>query len=237
MQGDLPSHPKLLDYLAISFMENGWSRKALHRLIVTSQAYQRASDVAGDDERADAERLLVRFPRRRLEAEIIRDGSLVAAGMLEDGMYGPPVRPVQPAAAVGADYRKSRWKASQGVDRNRRSVYTYQKRTAPFAMFTTFDATSGEACVAERDVSNTPLQALTLMNDPMFIEIAEGYGKRIDALEEDRDTKIATAFRWMLTRPPSEAEMQMLREFSDEHPSSTALARVILCLDESISKN
>lgn len=238
MQGEAPSHPELLDYLAVEFMDRGWSVKQLHRLIVTSQTYQQSSGKSGDPRPAQYARLLPRFPRIRLEAEIIRDTSLAAAGLLNDKMYGPPVRPPQPVAATrAANYSQSQWIASEGADRYRRSLYTYQKRTAPFAMFTTFDATSGEACVAQRDVSNTPLQALTLMNDPMFIEISEAYGERMAAVEGPAQQKIATGFRWLMTRPPKGDEVAMLEEFYAEHQNWAALARVLLCLDEAITKN
>ncbi|MEL7338111.1 MAG: DUF1553 domain-containing protein, partial [Planctomycetota bacterium] len=151
--GTLPTHPDLLDYLAIEFMDNGWSIKRLHRLIVTSETYQQSSVFSSDDAATVVDRLLGRLPRNRLEAEIIRDASLAAAGLLSEKMYGPPVRPPQPASARAANYSRSQWNASAGEDRYRRSIYTYQKRTAPFAMFTTFDAGSGEACIARRDVS------------------------------------------------------------------------------------
>jgi len=237
MQGELPMHPELLDFLAVELMDKGWSIKNLHRLIVTSQTYQQSSAIDPREEHPMAERLLSRFPRTRLEAEIIRDASLAAAGLLENKMYGPPVRPPQPEAARSANYSKSSWRASEGVDRYRRSVYTYQQRTAPFAMFTTFDASSGEACVARRDVSNTPLQSLTLMNDPMFLEIAEAYGKSMAAFEGETHEKITSGFRKLLTRAPSETELQMLAAFHDRNDDWTALARILLCLDESITKN
>ena len=237
MQGESPSHPELLDDLAVGFMDDDWSLKKLHRLIVTSGTYQQSSEVRADDDHPEAQRLLQRFPRTRLEAEIIRDASLSVAGLLNEKMFGPPVRPTQPTAAVSANYSKSKWTASAGAERFRRSVYTYQKRTAPFAMFTTFDATSGEACVARRDTSNTPLQALTLMNDPMFLESAEAFGKRMADVEGDVTTKITTGFRELLTRKPTAAELALLVEFYILHSDWTAVARTLLCLDESITKN
>jgi len=203
-------------------------------LIVTSETYQQSSKF--DLPIPEAERLLQRFPRRRLEAEVIRDSSLAASGLLVDKMYGPPVRPPQPAGAA-ANYSKSEWKTSEGSDRYRRSVYTYQKRTAPFAMFTTFDASSGESCLARRDVSNTPLQALTLMNDPMFVEISEALGKRMEAVGGSDEDKVVIGFRWVMTRRPSDAELEMLGAFHQKHSDWTALARVLLCLDEAITKN
>ena len=219
MQGALPSNQKLLDHLAVSLVENRWSIKQLHREIVLSATYQQEQ-----------------FPRTRLEAEIIRDGALRAAGLLSEKMFGPPVRPPQPAGVTEVAYGSPKWKPSGGEDRYRRSIYTYQKRTAPFAMFTTFDGSSGEACIARRDVSNTPLQALTLMNDPMFVEIAEAFGKSIAAHAGDDRSKIQHAFRRVLTRPPSDSELAHLARFRSKHSSWTALARVLLSLDEAITK-
>ena len=234
MQGEPPTHPELLDFLAVDLMDNQWSVKKLHRLIVTSQTYQQSSDTG--DEEAVSNFLYQRFPRTRLEGELIRDSALSAAGKLNLKMFGSPIRPPQPAGAA-ANYKKSNWEASKGDERNRRSVYIYQRRTAPFEMLSTFDATSGEACVARRDVSNTPLQALTLMNDPMFIEISEAYGKRIAELDGGVEEKISTGFRWLLTRAPTKDEADLLAEFYHEHQSWPALARALLSLDESITKN
>lgn len=235
MQGASPSHPQLLDTLAVKLMNDGWSIKNLHRLIVTSAAYRRSSksELVG---LPDARRLLQHYPRTRLEAEVIRDTALAAAGLLSEKMFGPPVRPPQPDSAA-ANYSRSKWVASTGDDRYRRSVYTYQKRTAPFAMFTTFDATSGEACVARRDVSNTPLQALTLMNDPMFIEIAEAFGKTMSTTEGSLQDQITFGFRKLLTRPPEPEEVAMLAEFHTKHKNWTATARALLSLDEAITRN
>lgn len=219
MQGELPSNQALLDYLAVSLVENGWSLKHLHREIVLSAAYQQS-----------------KFPRNRLEAEIIRDSALHVAGLLDETMFGPPVRPPQPDGVTEVAYGSPKWNASSGKDRNRRSLYTYQKRTAPFAMFSTFDASSGEACVARRDRSNTPLQALTLMNDPMFIEISGAFGRSIAEAPGNDRAKIHRAFRRTLTRPPEEAELDKLVQFHQEHQNWTALARVLLSLDETITK-
>ena len=234
MQGDSPSHPALLDWLAVELMDQKWSMKKLHRLIVTSETYQQSSTF--DHPSVEAERLLQRFPRKRLEAEVIRDSGLAASGLLVDKMYGPPVRPPQPEGAA-ANYSKSKWTASAGPDRFRRSVYTYQKRTAPFAMFTTFDASSGEFCLARRDVSNTPLQALTLMNDPMFVEISAALGKRMATFEGSEEAKIIAGFRWLMTRQPTDSELKSLSVFYQKHSDFAALARVLLCLDEAITKN
>lgn len=221
MQGETPSHPELLDWLAVSLVNEGWSIKSLQRKIVLSSTYRQSSTfptvatsptLAGTPERSPT-RLLARFPRTRLEAEIIRDGVLKSAGLLSLKQGGPPVRPPQPDGISEASFGRPKWKASTGEDRHRRSIYTYQKRTAPFAMLTTFDAPSGEACVARRDVSNTALQALTLLNDEMFLEAAKAFGGKLAATKKDDASRIALAFQRVMTRPPSEAETSRLTTF------------------------
>ncbi|YCM43826.1 PSD1 and planctomycete cytochrome C domain-containing protein [Verrucomicrobiaceae bacterium 227] len=229
MQGQLPTHPELLDHLAVTFIDKGWSLKKLHRLIVTSDTYQQDSKIESS--------ISKQFPRQRLEAEIIRDSALAAAGLLSEKMFGPPVRPTQPAGVTEIAYGSPKWNTSKGEDRFRRSIYTYQKRTAPFAMFTTFDAGSGEACLAKRDRSNTPLQALTLMNDPMFIEIANHFGELLEKSEATPEEKITLAFRKLLTRPPTPDEVRNLSDFHQKHPAWSALTRALLSLDESVTKN
>ncbi|MEM9826828.1 MAG: PSD1 and planctomycete cytochrome C domain-containing protein [Planctomycetota bacterium] len=238
MQGEYPTHPRLLDHLAVGLVDHDWSIKWLHRMIVTSQTYRQRSDwqsVATGDSLRD----YAVFPRTRLDAETLRDVSLDAAGMLQRIHFGPPVRPTAPRDDVAANYSKSKWVASQGGDRFRPSIYTYRKRTAPFAMFMTFDGASGEVCVARRDRSNTPLQALTLLNDPMFMEIAAGLGKRMQSHAETTniDAAISLGFRSLLTRHPGNDESAMLRAFQEKHSDWSATARVLLCLDESICKN
>ena len=235
MQGRLPTHPLLLDHLAVFLHDNNWSIKALHKHIVTSETYRRSSFRGSDAHVSDS--LLAYFPRQRLEAEIIRDSALAATGILHLKMYGPPVKPPQPDGVTETAYGGGKWNASTGADRYRRSIYTYQKRTAPFAMFTTFDAGSGEACLAKRDRSNTPLQALTLMNDPMFIEIAEEFGLSIESIEGDAKTRIIAAFRRLLTRVPTEGELSALTSFYSKHPNWAALTRALLSLDETVNKN
>ncbi|MEE2886835.1 MAG: PSD1 and planctomycete cytochrome C domain-containing protein [Planctomycetota bacterium] len=217
-QGAPPTHPELLDWLAVEFMDEGWSMKKLHRLLVTSETYKQSSNI--DPERLaqdPSNRLLARAARPRLEAEILRDSFLKAAGVLSARMFGPPVRPPQPQGVTEVSFGKPRWNPSTGENRVRRSIYTFAKRTAPFALFQTFDAPSGEACVAQRDVSNTALQALSLLNDPMMIEIAQALGKNLAAFARDRDddSKSAArhALRRVLTRHPSPNEVSALTEF------------------------
>ncbi len=243
MQGALPSHPDLLDWLAADFMDSGWSLKHLHRTIVTSAAYKRSSHFTPDLLAKDpANSLLARAPRFRLDAEIIRDTALRSAGILSDKMFGPPVRPPQPDGVTEVAYGAPKWNPSSGDDRFRRSLYTFIKRTAPFAMFGTFDAPSGEACVARRDTSNSALQALTLVNDPMLVEIAEKMGASLAAAPGDNSEKLRLAFRRTLTRPPTEDELALLTTFLETRSASgknpwPALARALLALDESITRN
>jgi hypothetical protein len=261
-QGEVPSHPELLDWLAVDFMKQGWSLKKLHKLIVTSATYQQSSRGTPQMLAKDSEnRLLARGPSVRLEAEIIRDAALRASGLLSAKMGGPSVYPVQPAGVTEVAYGGSSWLTSNGEDRYRRSLYTFMKRTAPFAMFNTFDGPTGESCVARRDVSNTPLQALTLLNDVAFVEVSQAMGKALASREGSVDARIQHAFRLCLTRPPTKEEVAMLVKFFEtqkqrfvsgeldakliagegpenvtERAAWTALARAILNLDEMITK-
>ena len=241
-QSDPPSHPELLDWLAVELVKQGWSIKKLHRLIVTSETYKQSSKVQGT---ADPENVLLsRGSRFRLDAEVIRDAALKAAGVLSPKMGGPGVYPPQPASVTTeGTYGKVEWKTSEGEDRYRRSLYTFIKRTAPFAMSTTFDAPTGEACLARRDVSNSPLQALTLLNDQMFLEAAQAMAKRIIAGQADDDSRLQNIFRRCVTRPPSADELQMLLVFLKKQrdkklegePLWSAICRAVLNLDEAIT--
>ena len=201
-QSDPPSHPDLLDWLAVTFMHDfDWSQKKLHRLIVTSATYRQASTVATDLAARDPGNvLLARGPRVRLEAEVIRDSMLAAAGLLSTKMGGPGVRPPQPEGVTEVAYGNPKWNVSTGEDRHRRSIYTFQKRTAPFAMATTFDGPTGEACLVRREVSNSPLQALTLLNDPMFVEVARALGAAAMQAGPDDATRLEDLGRRLLSR-------------------------------------
>jgi hypothetical protein len=242
-QGQLPSHPALLDWLAVEFMDRGWSQKAMHRLMVTSATYRQSSAVTPELAEADPEnRLLARGPRVRLEAEVLRDAVLSVAGLLSLKMNGPSVFPPQlPSITTEGAYGALNWKPSGGEDRYRRSLYTFSKRTTPFAMFSTFDAPSGEACVPRRDSTNTPLQALTLLNDAMLYEAAEALGKQLAASSDDDTARIKQLFTRCLTREPAADELQLQLQFIEQQRQRlnnneplvwTALARAILNLDE-----
>jgi hypothetical protein len=214
-QSGAPSHPELIDWLAVALMEDfDWSLKKLHRLIVTSLTYRQASEVSPVlAERDPRNRLLSRGPRVRLEAEVIRDAMLVAAGLLSEKMYGPGVRPPQPAGVTEVAYGSPAWQAAEGEDRFRRSIYTFQKRTAPFAMTTTFDGPTGESCLARREVSNSPLQALTLLNDPMFLEMARALGRMVMTAGDDDVARLRNLGLRLLSREFDADERQMLMAY------------------------
>ena len=244
-QSQPPTHPELLDWLAVEFVKSGWSMKKLHRLIVTSATYRQSSVVTPELAEKDPENLLLaRGSRFRLDAEIVRDGALSSAGLLSAKMGGPGVYPPQPASVTSeGTYGRIEWKPSEGEDRYRRSLYTFIKRTAPFAMATTFDAPTGESCIARRDVSNSPLQALTLLNDEMFMEAARALGAKTLAAAADDDARIVYVLRRCVTRPPAPDELatmkafvaaQRARKFADKD-IWTAVARAALNLDESIT--
>lgn len=244
-QSEAPSHPELLDWLAVEFVKQGWSLKKLHKLIVMSATYKQASHRSDQSDQSDLGNvLLARGSRFRLDAEIIRDSALKAAGVLSLKMGGPGVYPPQPASVTTeGTYGKVEWKTSEGEDRYRRSLYTFIKRTAPFAMATTFDAPTGEACLARRDVSNSPLQALTLLNDQMFMEAAQAMAKAVIAESEDEDSRLINTFRRCLTRPPAADELTMLKTFLAKQRAQkldgealwTSVCRAVLNLDEAIT--
>ena len=214
-QGEPPSHPELLDWLALELPRQGCSMKRMHKLIVMSATYQQSSRATPELLAKDPEnRLLARGPRVRLEAEVIRDAALRVSGLLSERVGGPSVFPPQPAGVTTeGTYGGLDWKVSPAGDRYRRGLYTFTKRTAPFAMATTFDAPSGEVCVARREVSNTPLQALTLLNDPVFEEAAQALGRLMAAQGGPVEDRVDALFRRCLTRAPDRDEVSQLAAF------------------------
>lgn len=215
-QSDPPTHPLLLDWLASELVRENWSIKRLHRRIVMSATYRQSSEIRADSSNVDpTNESLGRGPRHRLDAETIRDMMLTASGLLSSKMLGPSVRPPQPASVTAVAYGNSTWNADKGEDRYRRSIYTFSKRTAPFAAFSVFDAPSGEACVVRRNRSNTPLQALTLLNDEMYLEMARALAEFAESRERS-DLKTATLlFRRLLTRQPDATELDRILDFKD----------------------
>ena len=263
-QGDPPSHPELLDWLAVEFVKQNWSIKKVQRLIVTSATYQQSSQATPELLVRDPQNvLLVRGPRFRIEGELVRDAALRIAGLLSEKVGGPSVFPPQPPGVTSEGaYGALAWKVSEGQDRYRRGLYTFSKRTAPYAMFNTFDAPSGEACVARREVSNTPLQALTLLNDPVFEEVAQTLGRQTAAQKAPLESQITQLFRRCLTRPPTAEEQSLLMRFYEhqkqkctkrevaaakiagpgeghlnERAAWTLVARTLMNLDETIAKD
>jgi hypothetical protein len=211
-QGERPTHPELLDWLATEFHRLDTRLKPLHRLIVTSSTYRQSSRVTRQLRETDPyNRLLARGPRFRLEAEMVRDLALAAGGLLSRRVGGPSVFPYQPEGIWDNPYSDDRWTESTGEDAHRRGLYTFIRRTAPYPTLTVFDAPSREFCTARRVRTNTPLQALTTLNDPAFFEAARALGAR--ALREggEGDDKRAThAFRLVTARAPEAEELSTL---------------------------
>jgi len=214
-QGEAPSHPELLDWLATEFTRTGWDVKAMQRLIVTSAAYRQQSQSSPALRERDPEnRLLARGPRVRLAAEMIRDQALAISGLLNEKMGGPAVKPYQPDGLweqLSAFQGRKLFERSKGADLWRRSVYSFWKRTVPPPSMTVFDAPTREFCVIRRPMSSTPLQALALLNDEMYIETARLLAERM--LHEGGATpaaRLAYAFRLATARTPSPAETTIL---------------------------
>ena len=220
-QGETPSHPELLDWLATEFRAHDWSLKHVLRLIVTSSTYCQASTVRTELVAIDPDNtLLARQQRRRIEAEVIRDVALAASGLLDTRIGGPSVRPPQPAEYANLTYANSvKWSDSKGGDKYRRGLYTFFQRTSPYPMLMTFDSPDSNECCVQRDSSNTPLQALTLWNDPAFFECAQALGRRVigevpvspNEAETNR-RRAQHAFTVCLARSPSDGELKELLE-------------------------
>ena len=210
-QGDYPSHPELLDWLAVEFMESGWDVKAMLKAIALSNTYRQSS--AYRSEKADPDnRLLYRAPRYRLSAEEVRDSALAISGLLSDRIGGPSVMPYQPAGFYLGKFEGWFWQASPDEEQYRRGLYTFWRRSALHPMFAIFDAPTREECAVARPRTNTPLQALVTLNDPTFVEAARVFAQRI-LLDgpEDLDGRLKLAFRKAVSRPPLDAEMKVLR--------------------------
>jgi hypothetical protein len=293
MQGERPSHPELLDWLAVEFMNPtwnvgdgathargdganpqsqspnpqsmGWSMKNLVRLIVTSSTYRQSSATTPALlEKDPYNRLLARGPRFRMEAEMIRDVTLAASGLLSSKLGGPSVFPMQPEGVWKSPYSSERWTVSKGEDRFRRSLYTFVRRSSPHPAMMTFDATSREYCAVRRVRTNTPLQALTTLNDEAAMEAARALAKRmIEEGGDDLRARIVYGFRICMTRTPKEKEVERLtalrqqqlinfaaneaeagkiarnhstRATAAEFAAWTMVANVLLNLDETLTK-
>ncbi|MGV3663604.1 MAG: PSD1 and planctomycete cytochrome C domain-containing protein [Prosthecobacter sp.] len=243
--GSLPTHPELLDWLAIDFMEHGWSFKHLHRLIVTSQAYQQSSGVRAEGTAVDPDnRLLWHQNRIRLDAEVVRDVCLTASGLLAPKMGGPPVYPPIPEGVLSLGQVKRSWPLSQGADRYRRGLYTFVFRATPPPALSVFDAPDGFSTCTRRIRSNTPLQALTLLNDGAAVEFAQALATRLGREAKTEGQRLSHAFQVCVSRPPSTAEQQALTRLLQAERAAgatdaqawEAVGRVMLNLDETITR-
>src|SRR5581483_6943800 len=212
VQGEPPSHPELLDWLATEFVRSGWNIKAMQRLIVLSATYQQSSKITAHLREIDPEnRLLARGPRVRLAAEQIRDNALSVSGLLTEKLGGPSVYPYQPEGiwtAGGAGYV---YTESTDADLYRRSLYTVWRRTTPAPSATALDVPDRAFCVARRNLTNTPLQALVLLNDPTYVEASRQLAQRaIEAGGPEPDRRLSHLFTWVLERKPSSNEQVLL---------------------------
>jgi Protein of unknown function (DUF1553) len=223
--GEAPSHPELLDWLALHFQNDlHWDMKALLREVVTSATYrQSAASNATLTEKDPRNRLLARGPQQRLTAEMVRDQALVASGLLNRAMGGPPVMPPQPAGVWKSVYNDDDWKDAVGPDRYRRAIYTFVKRTSGYPSFLTFDASDRDTSLPRRIPTNTPLQALVTLNDPVYQEAAESLAKRVmkeTAVSSNTDTLLDARLRYetklVLSRDPTPGELTVLRTFFEK---------------------
>ncbi len=262
-QSDPPTHPALLDWLALRFMnENSWHLKSLLKDIVLSGTYRQASETSPTRYAADPGNLLLaRGPRLRLSAEQIRDQALAVSGLLSQKMYGPSVMPPQPDGVWQTVYSNEAWVESQGEDRYRRGLYTYLKRTSPYPSFMSFDAGSREVCTVRRTVTNTPLQALVTLNDPVYLEaayalalemqmagttakaITEGYRRAVfRELEADKERALSDLYEASLAAFQKNREelddfMGLGKDPDPQLAALTVVASAILNLDEFITKS
>ena len=211
-QGELPSHPELLDWLAVELVASGWDQKKFLRLLVTSAAYRQSARVTAATLAADPEnRLLSRGPRFRLGAELVRDQALAVSGLLSAKTHGPSVRPFQPAFDLKAAFGGALdWKTSTGEDRLRRALYTEWRRSSPYPSMVTFDAPNREVCTVRRSRTNTPLQALVTLNDPVYVEAAQALARLVAHGHAAVEDKVRDGFRRVLLRAPTDAEVAPL---------------------------
>ncbi|MEY4938493.1 MAG: hypothetical protein RIQ93_228 [Verrucomicrobiota bacterium] len=244
-QGDRPSHPELLDYLATEFVRLGWSRKQLIRLIVSSTTYRQSSAGRADlTERDPLNVLLARQSRHRLEAEVVRDVFLAQSGLLNREIGGPSIYPPLPAF-VTAFGRNKTWPETTGPERYRRGMYIHLRRNVPYPMLLTFDASDTSVACTQRERSNSPLQALTLLNDPVFFECSEQLGEKLAADPAPLEQRLQQGFTHCLSRPPKALELEAMRALysdqlklanGDSRLAMVAVTRVIMNLDEFITR-
>ncbi len=213
-QGDLPTHPELLDYLAIWLVDHNWDLQALQKLIITSQAYQQKSVITPDHLEKDPEnKLLARFPRYRYDAEIIRDNALASSGLLNQKIGGPPTYPYQPKG-LWEELSTHSWRYiyndPKDSELHRRSLYTVWKRTSPPPSMLIFDAPERDVCKVRRKNTSTPLQALVLLNDPQYVEAAKVLANNVAHESSRLNEKLIKCFQLLTGRVPKESEMRIM---------------------------
>ncbi len=249
-QGTAPTHPELLDFLGREFIRRGWSMKAMHRLIVTSRTYRQSSHARPDLAELDPRNLLLaRQERLRVEAEIVRDAALCASGLLDPTLGGPGNRPPQPEGVYAFTQTNKTWKTSPAPARFRRGLYTIFFRSAPYPLFGTFDTPEMNTTCTRRIRSDTPLQSLTLANDPAFIELAHALAARMEKEMRASDpattpamllhARLRLGFRLCLSREASDKEIEILLSYTLTQPPAEALfcaARTLLNLDNFITR-
>jgi hypothetical protein len=244
-QGTKPTRPELLDWLATEFVREGWGLKAIHRLITTSATYRQSSRVRPDLRTIDPDnRRLARQSRLRLDAELVRDAALASSGLLNPRIGGPSVFPPQPDGVMNHGQMRRDWTPDTDSGRYRRGMYTFFWRATPHPLFTLFDAPDGTHTCTRRLRSNTPLQALTLLNDEAFFECAKALAAELQESGRTDDERLDDAFRRCLARTPEPRERDRLRsllarqraERRDEMEVWTTVARVVLNLDEFITR-
>ena len=245
-QGEWPSHPELLDWLAVEFVKSGWDVKAMHRLMVTSATYRQSADVATDSYREDPDnRLLARGPRHRLDAETIRDQALAVSGLLSEQVGGKSVKPYQPDglwSAVGyTTSNTANFTQDHGESLYRRSLYTFWKRTSPPPSMQILDAPSREVCVVRRPRTNSPGAALVLMNDPQFVEAARHLAEHLLQQRRTDAARIDYGFERVIARKPTNDEraivMNMLSAFRTRYQEDPESASQLVGVGESVSQS
>ncbi len=223
-QGEQPSNPELLDFLATELIRLKWNMKEFVTLLVSSAAYRQSSQVSRELADRDPEnRLLARGPRFRLSAEMVRDQALAVSGLLSPRMYGPSVKPPRPSLGLNAAFGSGLdWQTSSGEDKFRRGIYTEWRRSAPYPSMATFDAPNREVCTIRRNSTNTPLQALVTLNDPVYVETAQALARRMVAGAKTPREQVTLGFRLCLARPPQEKEVARLVALFEETRSEYA---------------
>ena len=223
-QGEPPTHPELLDWLATELVAKHWDLKDLMRLLVTSSTYRQSSKVTPEGLKLDpGNQWLARGPRFRLSAETVRDQALAIAGLLSPKMYGPPVRPPQPSSGLAAAFGgKIDWQTSMGDDKYRRALYTTWRRSNPYPSMATFDAPNREVCTVRRTRTNTPLQALVTLNDPVYVEASQALARRMTKAGASKADKIKRGVQLCLSRDPSDREVERLTRLYDDSYSRFA---------------